>query len=65
MKVINLASYRTDRGFTTWIRQSERNAVLEVDRLMGQPEVVGCTFGCTPTGAPLKGIEEQGEKWGE
>jgi integrase len=30
-----------------WIRLTERNAVLEVDRLMGVPAADGCTFGCT------------------
>ena len=34
--------------YTHWIERSERKTVLEVDRLVSQPEEDGCTFGCTP-----------------
>jgi len=51
--------------YTHWIDRSERKTVLEVDRLVSQPEEDGCTFGCTPDGVPHKDVDIKREKWGE
>jgi integrase len=51
--------------YTHWIERSERKTVLEVDRLVGQPEEDGCTPGCTQAGVNVKGIDMKREKWGE
>lgn len=34
--------------YTHWMQLTERNSVLEVDRLMEPLESDGCTYGCTP-----------------
>lgn len=47
--------------YTHWIQLAERNAVLEVDRLLALPE----ENGCTPTGALCKVLDAKEEKWGE
>jgi len=47
--------------YTHWIRQSERNSVLEVDRLMGQPDGDSCTFSCTTDGVPPNDIDNTRE----
>ncbi len=44
-----------------WIRESERNAAREVDRLIGPPE----WDGCTPEGVNGQNVERKEEKWGE
>jgi hypothetical protein len=47
--------------YTHWIQQSERDLVLEVDRLMGQPK----GDGCTKTDVLNKKVDLKREKWGE
>ncbi len=32
---------------------------------MSQPEGDGCTFGCTPAGVNVKGVDMKRKKWGE
>ena len=51
--------------YTHWIKRSKRKTVLEVDRLMSQPEGDGCTFGCTPAVVNAEGLERKEKKWGE
>jgi integrase len=51
--------------YTHWIERSERKTVLEVDRLVGQPEEDGCTPGCTQARVNAKSIDMKREKWGE
>ena len=43
--------------YTHWIERSERKTVLEVDRLVSQPEEDGCTPGCTQAEVNVKGID--------
>jgi len=50
--------------YTHWIQQSERDSVLEVDRLMGQPDGDGCTFSCTKEGVSQDDVDSKREKVG-
>ena len=52
--------------YTHWIQRTDRQTNLDVDRLIPPPqENGGCTFGCTPAEANVKGIDMKREKWGE
>lgn len=42
-----------------WIKESERNAGLEVDRLIGPPLGDGCTPGCTPKERAGQNVERK------
>jgi integrase len=47
--------------YTHWIQQSERDSVLEVDRLMGQPDGDSCTSSCTQERIPQNDVDNTRE----
>jgi len=51
--------------YTHWIQQSERDSVLEVDRLIGQPGGDSCTFSCTQDRVSQNDVDSKREKCGE
>jgi len=48
-------------NYVHWMKESKRDSVLEVDRLIGQNLGAGCTPGCTPEAVNMGTIDNKGE----